>query len=764
MKVLVFTTLFPNSEMPNYAVFIKERIAHLAKCCDIRVVAPVPYFPKLKVNKRWDRFSRVPLEETIEGVTVYHPRYFIIPKVVRSLYGIFMFLSVVGFIKKLRKKFDFDMIDAHFVYPDGFAALLLGRLFNKKVVVNARGTDINVYAKRRIIKRLVQYVVRNAAGVIAVSEDLKEKIISLGVSKERVDVNPNGVEIDKFFYIEKKEARRTLRLPQDDKMLLSVGNLLEAKGFGLLIEALSTIKEGDAKLFIIGEGPHRSHIEKLIKQFNLKGRVKLVGEVSHKELASWYSAADAFCLTSLREGRPNVVLEALACGTPVVTMNKWGLSNIMTQEMGILLDSYKSDAITSAIERILKKKLDRKGISLRMKDFSWDRTAATVADLFERARKKEDILFFSSDDWDSGLKTSKYHLAINLAKNNRVIFIESIGLRVPKLGSRDFKKAFHKLNKWRKGLRKASDNLFIYTPLLIPLHDNLLVKWFNAIFLRLQILIIKKSMEIRNPVYWTFLPNTLDIMKPHSKRLIYYSVDNMAVFNGVNRDKISAMDDELTRIAKVVFAVSTPLYEHKRSLNKSTHYMPHGVNYKHFAINGADKPEAFSNISGPIVGFYGLISEDWVDFALLKRMADTHPEWSIVMIGKIDADMNNLPSNANIHYLNTVDYSILPSYAKYFDVAIIPFNKNELTQHCNPLKVYEYCAMGKPIVSVDIPELQRLNGMVRIANNQDEFINGIEEYLKSDSEGDKLRRINFAKDNSWERKTEEVWGIVERYL
>src|SRR3989338_3235025 len=149
MKILVFTTLFPNKQMPQHGLFVKARVDVLARDHEIRVVAPVPYFPKWNINKKWFQFSQIPRQEVIDGITVYHPRYFITPKIGRSFYAFFMFLSLFPFVKRLRREFDFDLIDAHFIYPDGVAAGLISKVLKRKVVLTPRGTDINWYPEFR---------------------------------------------------------------------------------------------------------------------------------------------------------------------------------------------------------------------------------------------------------------------------------------------------------------------------------------------------------------------------------------------------------------------------------------------------------------------------------------------------------------------------------------------------------------------------------------------------------------------------------------
>jgi len=751
--------------MPNHGVFVRRRIEELAKEHEVVVVAPVPLHKcnKIPAVEYMRSQGHPPLELRRAGkvtrsqgneILVYHPKYFITPKIFRSLYGFFMFISVLGFVKRLDKEHRFDLIDAHFVYPDGMAGILLGQALKKKVIVTARGSDINMHTKFKIRRKLIQWILRKADFIISVSESLKEEIIKLGIDKDKIKVIPNGVDIDILCEEPKIEK---------EKIILSAGNLLEAKGFQFLIEAVNLMLRKDVKLFILGEGPYRSKLENLIKRLKLEDRVKLSGARPHEEMHEWYSRVDLFCFTSSTEGRPNVVMEALACGCPVVSMNKWDLSSVVTPDMGILLGFYEPKVIAKAIEKALDRDWDRKKISERMKDFSWEKTASEVGGIFKSVAAKKDILFFSSDDWDSGLKTSKYHLAINLSKNHRVVFIESIGLRRPEMGKRDLGKVFHKLSKWSKGIRKIHENLYIYTPIVIPLHNNKIIRRLNTFLLKRQIGSIRKKMEMRNPIYWTFLPNTVDLLRDSKGQIVYYCVDNMAEFKGVNRYEIKKMDEELTKRADVVFSVSRRIYEVKKEINLNTYYMPHGVNYEHFANNGRRKPKELNEMKRPIIGFYGLISADWVDFKLVTRIVKSHPEWSIVMIGKIDADKENLPQDKNIHYLGPIDYTVLPDYARCFDVAMIPFNINELTKSCNPLKIYEYFAMGKPVVSVEIPEVRQLNGMTRIGRSHEEFVIKIEEALLEKDEALRINRMEFARNNTWERKVENIWNIVEKY-
>ncbi len=823
MKILVFTTLFPNSRMPQHGLFIKARVTALAQKHEVRVIAPVPYFPpkgsllaKWNISEKWFRFSQVPQEEEIGGIKVYHPRYLVTPKIGRALYGFLMYFSLRGFVKKLRRSFDFDLIDAHFLYPDGFAAVKIARALKKKVVLNGRGTDINWYPKFPLIRRSIQYAAENADAVTVVSETLRDEMKKWGIGKDKTVVIPNGVDINTFCFQSQEEARRTLNLPLERPVLLAVGHLLETKGFHLLIEALRHIRRQDIDLIIIGKGEYREQLLRLAEKYQVKDRVKIYDEIAQQELAVWYAAADMFCLTSLREGRPNVVLEAMACGTPVVSMNKWGLARLVDLDKGILLDNYGPGGIARAIEETLERHWDRRAISESMKKHTWARTAEQVDQLMasvmsypprrpsagrceeERARipplpwresdderrakiglagadqafrrkagtAGEDILFFSSDDWNSGLKTSKFHLSTRLARQNRVFFINSLGLRAPTFSKRDITKIFAKLKCYFKGVQKARENLYVYTPILIPFQRFALVRRINGFFLLAQFRWLMVRYRLRRPDIWTFLPNTVDLVTQLPRRkLVYYCVDDMSAFQGVASAVVRQQDEALSRAADVVFAVSQQLREQKKQWNPRTYYSPHGVDFELFnqaCGNGAiEKPADLRNIPAPVIGFYGLISSDWIDYGLIRHLAKSRPQWSFVFIGKIDrGEGEEIPSAANIHYLPVKPYAELYRYSRFFDVAILPFNINPLTLHSHPLKILEYLSAGRPVVSVNIPETEKYARVIAVASGYDDFLRKIEDCFQNDPPQRQKARVELAATNSWDKRFDEIQSII----
>jgi teichuronic acid biosynthesis glycosyltransferase TuaC len=382
MKILTFTTLFPNRRLPDFGVFIFQRTSHLACRAGnlVKVVAPIPYFPSWIPSNRWGLYGQLPREETFANLDVYHPRYPHLPSVLMPLHGVLMFLGSFLLARRLHRKFHFDCIDAHYVYPDGFAAVLLGKLLRLPVVVSARGTDINVFPSFLTIRPMIVWSLRNAAGIVAVSSALKSAIVNLGVPVEKISVIPNGIDLKRFYPVPQPEARLALNLPADVKIAISVGALREVKNHKLLISAFAKALESQPKLrlFIVGEGPLRPALENLIRELNLQERVSLVGARPNDELALWFSAADVSCLVSSREGWPNVLMESIACGTPVIATRVGGVPEIIrSPQLGVLTDE-DPDSVAAALNSALTQQWDRSALARHARTREWGKVAEEV--------------------------------------------------------------------------------------------------------------------------------------------------------------------------------------------------------------------------------------------------------------------------------------------------------------------------------------------------------------------------------------------------
>jgi teichuronic acid biosynthesis glycosyltransferase TuaC len=382
MRILTFTSLFPNSRQPDLAIFVYRRTVHLAQRPgnSVVVIAPIPYFPTWLPVSRWRVFQEIPREEMVGELRVLHPRYPFLPKIVMPLHAFLMTLGCLLSVRRLKKEFAFDCIDAHFVYPDGLAAVLLGQIFGIPVIVSARGTDINEYPRLRLIRPLIRWALRHATGVIAVSAALRDRIAELGCPPASVRVIPNGTDPTFFRPMDRLEARQSLGLPSKAQIVVCVAALRPVKGQDLLIKAMALLApvHPGLQVYFVGDGPLRGELERTVSRLNLAEQVHFAGQKSNQELGMWFNAADVSCLTSFKEGWPNVVSEALACGTPVVATRVGGIPEILdSPELGILVDTNK-ESIAGGLEKALATSWNREQITARAAKRTWRAVAEEV--------------------------------------------------------------------------------------------------------------------------------------------------------------------------------------------------------------------------------------------------------------------------------------------------------------------------------------------------------------------------------------------------
>ena len=387
MRILVISSVFPNSKHPLYGVFVKERMARVARGCELVVVAPVPWFPFNRLFRGVET-EGIPAYEVQDSIPVYHPKFLSVPGVLKCLDGFFYFLSVLPLARRLRRSFRFDLIDAHFAYPDGFAGCLLAKVFRCPVIVTLRGTigKLSKFVLRRV---QIQWVLRTAARVIAVSDSLGSIANSLGAAPEKMRVIPNGVDTTTFHPSDREGARKRLGFPLNETVILSVGALSERKGHHRVLQVLPRIaeKRPDVRYVVVGEAGVEGNIEPLLsrlsKELGVQDRVRLVGARPHEEIAQWLAAADVFCLATSNEGMANVILESLACGVPVVTTQVGGNAELIShEENGYLVPLGDPDALGLALLRALEGQWNREKIAGELKRRSWDATATRVLEEF----------------------------------------------------------------------------------------------------------------------------------------------------------------------------------------------------------------------------------------------------------------------------------------------------------------------------------------------------------------------------------------------
>ena len=370
----------------------------------------------------------------------------------------------------------------------------------------------------------------------------------------------------------------------------------------------------------------------------------------------------------------------------------------------------------------------------------------------------EDILCFSHD-W-TGDPLSKTHLMRILSRENRVLWVNSIGYRAPSATGADLHRALRKLAAVTTPLREVEPNLFVLHPLAIPAYGRPGIRFLNRELLRMQVRRAMRKLGFRSPLNWVFNPAAgLIAGGLGEKAIIYYCVDEYTAFTGVNRSSISEIEDSLLTRADLVITSSERLQESKSRRNSNTYLLRHGVDFEHFrrALDPeVEIPSEIHNLPRPVIGYFGLIAEDWVDVELLARLADHFSTASIVMLGKVTMELGSLTSRPNIHLLGRKAYADLPAYCKGFDVGIIPFPISEVTLNANPLKAREYLAAGLPVVSTAIPEVEAL-GQCFIGCDHEDFLRKMTLALRRP--GPSAATSETMRGESWQARVDTIREI-----
>jgi teichuronic acid biosynthesis glycosyltransferase TuaC len=386
-RILTFTSLFPSSARPRHGIFVKTRLQQVQRRfpVDARVIAPVPWFPfQSEAFGDYAKFASTPRRATLDGdLQVSYPRYLMLPRLGVARQPDAMARAALPEIERLRASGWLpQLIDAHYLYPDGVAAALLAERAGVPFVMTARGTDVNVLARMPGPGRRIAWAASRCAAVIAVSTQLKQGLIELGVDADRVVVLRNGVDPELFHPLDRALSRRELDLP-DGPLIAGVGNLVPEKGFDLAIEALALMPA--TTLVLVGEGPQRNSLAALARDRGVGDRVHMLPVMPQSRLPHVYSAADVLVVTSTREGWPNVVLEALSCGTPVASVDVGAVAEMLTDAaVGRVVRQRDPDQLAAAVRAFLEAPPARDAARQHAARFDW----ATIADaqfaLFER--------------------------------------------------------------------------------------------------------------------------------------------------------------------------------------------------------------------------------------------------------------------------------------------------------------------------------------------------------------------------------------------
>ena len=379
ISILTVTTLYPNAAQPAHGIFVETRLRKLVEteAVTARVLAPVPWLPGY-ANYR--ATQGVPRQETRQGLMIDHPRYLAVPSLGMLLnpYTLYHALQAAA-NRMLAEGQRIDLIDAHYFYPDGVAAAWLAQRLGVPVVITGRGTDLSLLPRYRLPRRLIIDAAENAAGLVTVCAALKDALVGIGTPADKVLVLRNGVDLERFRPLDRSAARQSFGLNR--LTMGSVGHLIERKGHHHVIAALAGLPNTD--LLIAGSGPWRHRLETLARQSGVADRVRFLGVLDPCRLAELYNALDVLVLASSREGWANVLLEAMACGTPVVASAVWGTPEVVaTPEAGILMPSLDAGGVVAAVRALTENLPSREATRAYAERFDWDFTSQGQLTLF----------------------------------------------------------------------------------------------------------------------------------------------------------------------------------------------------------------------------------------------------------------------------------------------------------------------------------------------------------------------------------------------
>lgn len=383
LRVLILSTLFPDASRANFGIFVERQTLSLAERDDVevRVVAPrgLPPFP-LTLHPRYARLAALPKREQWKGLTVDRPRFLNLPGTGGRHHARAMVRALAPLLEEIRKDFPFDVIAAEFFFPDGPAAVLLGKRFGVPVSIKARGSDIHDWGRRPDTGPQVIAAGQAADGVLAVSEAMRADMIAMGIPRDKIETITTGVDLTRFAPRGRAAAKAELGVA--GPLVLSVGALIPLKGHDIVIDAVSTLP--GVTLWIAGEGGDRKRLEAQVERLGLGDRVKLLGSVPPDRVAAALAAADAMALASEREGLANAWLEAIASGTPVVIPDVGGARQVVTAPEAGRIVARTAPAFAEALAELIAHPPAPADIRAIAAPFTWAANSARYRSFLQR--------------------------------------------------------------------------------------------------------------------------------------------------------------------------------------------------------------------------------------------------------------------------------------------------------------------------------------------------------------------------------------------
>lgn len=356
-----------------------------------------------------------------------------------------------------------------------------------------------------------------------------------------------------------------------------------------------------------------------------------------------------------------------------------------------------------------------------------------------------------------------------LAKDSKVLFVNSLGMRIPSLRKdpNAAKKIVRKLRSMLRFLRKAEDGMWVLSPISLPLGSRAGRK-LNAFSVFLQVKLVAVLLGFKEPVLYIGCPPALEVAKRLGRRqfLIYERTDVFEEMTGGNKHYLVSLNNELIETADLVLYVNKALWEEGVKKNKNSLLIGHGVDFDFFANAAKSKhiPEDITKIARPIVGFYGDFCERTSDMELLEYVVERLPNLSFVFIGSISADISRFNRFGNVYFFGRKSYKEIPNYGKEFDVAIMPWNNSKWIEFCNPVKIKEFLALGKPVVSTYYPEIEPYSDVVYVARDYDGFVSCIRKAVEERDLAKAKERQERVRNETWDSKVEQIRAAIEKGL
>ncbi len=389
MNLLLATNLFPTPGDPERGIFTLQLARRLQRHCRVTVVCPLPWFPDWKLTagiRKYAEFAGVPDNYIIDDVEIYAPRYPLIPKLSENLHAFFMRIGIQRTIARLHREIGFDVVNSQWLYPDSVAMGFITDKLKLPHVATGLGCDVNHDIYQPVKGESILNTLQNCPAITVVSNGLRQELVDNGVSADKIHVIPNGIDTEHFRIQDKNECRAQLGIEPGGPMLLYVGRLSEEKDPATMLRALQRLQSRDKPLsaYLVGDGPLMQELRELVRQLGLEQSVTFVGKVSHKLIDQWMGATDFLCLPSLREGCPNVILEALGSGRPVIASRVGAIPDVVTAHSGILFTPGDVEQLAEAMETALETLWSDTVIKASVSKLSWEAAAENYASVFRQ--------------------------------------------------------------------------------------------------------------------------------------------------------------------------------------------------------------------------------------------------------------------------------------------------------------------------------------------------------------------------------------------